>query len=475
VLLTLLGSATPVAPQASRPEAAARDLTGLSDALSGIAARVGPAVVEISASGFTPSSSAGAAVLTLQRGTGSGVLVTADGYIVTNAHVVEGARSIQVLLRGQEAAPGRSILPPPGQPVGAILVGTDGETDLAVLRIDRQSLPFVEMGDSEMLRAGDLVLAFGSPMGLDQSVTLGVVSAPARQLTPEAPMIYIQTDASINPGNSGGALVDARGRLVGINTLILSQSGGNEGMGFAAPVNIVRTVFEQIRSTGRVRRGDIGARTQTITPALARALALPRSSGVLVRDVVPDSPAAAAGLEIGDVVLRADDKPLDNARQFQIALYRKTVGAGVILDVLRGERTLRLVPLVGERPDDPAKLAQLLGDGEAVVAPLGILALDLDERVSPLLPKLRARAGVVVAAGTASAPFSDDPLQPGDVIYTVDGESVTSVARLRERLRGREERRPIVLQVERDGELRFVVVEATTEPAVLPPGAAKAP
>jgi serine protease Do len=458
--LLAAGALASAGPQAARSEAVGRDLFGVSEALRAIAARVGPAVVEIAASGFEPSSAAGVAVLAPRRGTGSGVVLAADGYVVTNAHVVAGARSIQVLLRGKDAGPGGSILPPPGEPVGAVLVGTDEETDLAVLRVDRVGLPFVEMGDSDDLRAGDLVLAFGSPLGLDQSVTLGVVSSPARQLTPEAPMIYVQTDAPINPGNSGGALVDVRGRLVGINTLILSQSGGHEGIGFAAPSNIVRAVYEQIRATGRVRRGDIGARTQTIGPALARALSLPRPSGVLVRDVVPGSPAAAAGLAIGDVIVRVDDKPLDNARQFQVVLYRKAVGSGVVLDVLRGDRSLRCVPVVEERPGDLANLAQLLRSEDTVVAPLGILALDLDEKVTPFLPKLRARAGVVVAVGTATAAFSDDPLRPGDVIYTVDGESVTSVSRLRERLRGRPGPRPIVLQVEREGELRFVVVEA---------------
>ncbi|MFN8093076.1 MAG: trypsin-like peptidase domain-containing protein [Vicinamibacteria bacterium] len=449
------------APPAVAP-ARASGLPALSDALRDVAARVGPTVVEISASGFVPSSARGVAMLAPQRGVGSGVVVSAEGYVVTNAHVVTGARQVQALLRSVEA--GTSILPPPGEVVPASVVGVDEETDLAVLRIERPGLRAIELGDSDELRAGDLVLAFGSPLGLEQSVTLGIVSAPARQLSPEAPMIYVQTDAPINPGNSGGPLVDARGRLVGINTLIASQSGGSEGVGFAAPVNIVRSVYEQIRASGRVRRGDVGARAQTITRALAEGLSLPRASGVLVRDVVPGGPAEAAGLAIGDVVLRVDDKPVDNARQFQVVLYRKPIGEGVILDVLRGKEALRCVAVVRERPGDPASLAQLVAAGDPVVAPLGVLALDLDPRLVPLLPRLRAQAGVVVAAGSASSAFSDDALQAGDVIYTLDGQSVTSVASLRERLRARDAARPIVLQVEREGELRFVAVEASGAP-----------
>jgi serine protease Do len=459
----LAAGGVPAAPFEAPAASSPRALAPFSAALREIAARVGPAVVEISATGFVPSSARGAAVLAPQRGIGSGVVVSADGFVVTNAHVVAGARSIQVLLR--EPDEGGSILPPPGDAVKATLVGVDEETDLAVLRVGRQGLPFVEMGDSDELQAGDLVLAFGSPLGLEQSVTLGIVSSPARQLAPEAPMIYVQTDAPINPGSSGGALVDVHGRLAGVNTLIASQSGGNEGIGFAAPSNIVRAVYESIRANGRVRRGDVGARTQTITRTLAEGLRLPRSSGVLVRDVVPGGPAEAAGLAIGDVILRVDDKPLHNARQFQIVLYRKAIGSGVVLDVLRGDRPLRCVPLVRERPGDPANLAQLVVAGDPAVAPLGILALDLDPQVALLLPRLRARAGVVVAAGTATAAFTDDPLQAGDVIYSVDGESVLSVAALRERLRAHDARRPIVLQVERDGELRYVTVEAGGGPA----------
>ena len=179
--------------------------------------------------------------------------------------------------------------------VGAQIVAIDEETDLSVLKVDEKALPALELADSDAVRPGQLVLAFGSPLGLDSSVTLGVVSAVARQLEPDDPMIYIQTDASINPGNSGGPLVDTDGRVVGINTLILSQSGGNEGLGFAAPSNIVRNIFEQVRKFGRVRRGEIGVRAQTITPSLAEGLQLPRDWGVVLGDVYPDGPAAKAG------------------------------------------------------------------------------------------------------------------------------------------------------------------------------------
>ena len=199
----------------------------------------------------------------LERSSGSGVIVDPDGYIVTNAHVVERATRIEVELplAATGSAPGSSILRRRGRMVGAQVVAIDHETDIAVLKVEAKGLPVLPFGDSEALRPGQIVLAFGSPLGLESSVTMGVVSAVARQLTPEDPMIYIQTDAPINPGNSGGALVDTEGRLVGINTLIYSQSGGNEGIGFAAPSNIVRNVFAQIRKTGRVRRGEIGVHT----------------------------------------------------------------------------------------------------------------------------------------------------------------------------------------------------------------------
>ncbi len=240
---------------------------------------------------------------------------TPTGYIVTNAHVVQGAHRVQVQVQSPRREGQRSVLRPRPRLLTARIVAVDEETDLAVLKVDEAGLPAVTLADSDTVHPGQIVLAFGSPLGLDSSVTMGVVSAVARQLEADDPMIYIQTDASINPGNSGGPLVDAEGRVIGINTLILSQSGGNEGLGFAAPSNIVRHVFEQVRRFGRVRRGQIGVRAQTITPALAEGLSLTRDWGVVLGDVFPDGPAAKAGLQVGDVVETLDGKPMENGRQ----------------------------------------------------------------------------------------------------------------------------------------------------------------
>ena len=220
----------------------------LSKSLQDLAEKVSPSVVQIFVTGYAPpeeQNETGSAEPTMQRSSGSGVVLDADGFIVTNAHVVENATRLDVELpfAATGGAQGRSIIKRRGRLVAAKIVGIDHETDLAVIKVDAAGLPTVPLGDSDALRPGQIVMAFGSPLGLESSVTMGVVSAVARQLEPEDAMIYIQTDAPINPGNSGGALVDADGRLVGINTLIYSQSGGSEGIGFAAPSNIVRNVF----------------------------------------------------------------------------------------------------------------------------------------------------------------------------------------------------------------------------------------
>jgi serine protease Do len=447
---------SPAAPADARP--AASSLGQLSAEFEGIAARVGPALVQVLVSGYaTAKDASGQGLLARERSSGSGVILDPSGYIVTNAHVVEGARRVEVrLARPESGAPGASILRGPGQTVAAQVVGVDSETDLAVLKVAEGGLPALALGDSELLRQGQLVFAFGSPLGLENSVTSGIVSAVARQMRPDDPMIYVQTDASINPGNSGGPLVDTTGRVVGINTMILTQSGGSEGIGFAAPSNIVRTVFEQIRRSGRVKRGQIGVQVQTLTPVLAAGLGLHRSWGVVVADVSPGGPAEAAGLRAADIVLSLDGKALENARQLEVNLYRRSVGETVSLEVLRGTETLTLRVAVFERPDDPDRFADMLSPERNLISALGVLALDLDDKVLALLPGLRARAGVLIGARAGDGLDWQDPLKAGDVVYTLNDASVMSVAALREALGRKKSGDAVVLRIERAGKLRYI-------------------
>jgi serine protease Do len=337
-------------------------------------------------------------------------------------------------------------------------VGIDRDSDLAVLKIDRTGLPFLHFGDSEELRQGQLVLAFGNPLGLANSVTMGVVSSSARQIKPEDPMIYIQTDAPINPGNSGGPLLDADGRVVGINTFILTQSGGSEGIGFAIPSNIVRSVVDQIRKDGHVHRGQIGVYAQTITTPLAAGLGLSHDWGVVLADVEPEGPADAAGLKVGDVVISLNGRTMENARQFQVNLYRRPVGEKVTIKVLRGDQELSFDVEVIEREDDPLRFADMVKPEENVITRLGILGIDINQKTSQMLPDLRKKYGVVVAARAAGSAYST-ALDPGDVIYAVNGGVVTSVAALRDALNKLKPTDPTVLQIERDGRLMYLDLE----------------
>ena len=383
--------------QAATVHTAAPPLADLSRSLQELSARVSPTVVQIFVTGYAAPDEENRVATgepQLERSSGSGVIVDPEGFIVTNAHVVENATRVEVELPfdATGGAPGRSILKRRGRIAGARVVAIDQETDIAVVKVDARGLPALPFGDSDALRPGELVLAFGSPLGLDSSVTMGVVSAVARQLTPEDPMIYIQTDAPINPGNSGGALVDTEGRLVGVNTLIYSQSGGSEGIGFAAPSNIVRNVFAQIRKYGRVRRGEIGVSTQTITPLMAEALGMTFDAGVMLSDVTPGGPAAKAGLEPGDIVLSLDGKPMENGRQFRINVYTRGIGEQVAIEVRRGSRSLTMRVPVAERMNDTGQLEALIGAQQSVPV-LGVVALDLTPPVAQLLPQLRRAEG----------------------------------------------------------------------------------
>jgi serine protease Do len=436
-------------------------LQELSASLQNLAQRVSPSVVQIFVTAYSlPDEDDRDATgdPELERGSGSGVIVDPDGYIITNAHVVENATRIEVELPFATTGgdPGKSILKRRGRTLGAQIVAVDGETDIAVLKIDARALPALAFGDSDALRPGQLVLALGSPLGLSSSVTMGVVSAVARQLAPEDPMIYIQTDAPINPGNSGGALVDIEGRLVGINTLILTQSGGNEGIGFAAPSNIVRNVFSQIRKFGRVRRGEIGVHAQTVTPLLAEALALAGEASVVLSDVTPGSPADRAGLRPGDIVVALDGKMMENGRQFRINVYSRGAGEQVALDIRRGARQLQIRVPVVERPSGVARLSDLIGTPRGIPQ-LGISVLDVTPTVREILPQIRRQTGAVILNVLPSAPYSQQGrLLPGDVIYSLNGRAIANGDELRTAAAALTAGMAGVLQVEREGVLMYV-------------------
>jgi len=447
------------AQQAAKKLDSLHDLSGNLEALSH---RVSCSVVQIFATGYALSESsdsgAAAAMITRQRATGSGVIVSSDGYILTNGHVVSNARRVRVRL-ATEGSTGLSKLEPSGKILDARIVGVDRDTDLALLKIEKTGLDTLTLGDSDTLRQGQLVMAFGNPLGLENSVSMGIVSSVARQIKPDDFMVYIQTDAPINPGNSGGPLVDADGDVMGINTFILSQSGGSEGLGFAIPSNLIKNVFEQLRDAGHVHRGEIGVFAQTITPPMAAALTLPQDWGVMLSDVTPGGPADKAGLKSGDIVLSLNGKTMDSARQLDVNLYRYKLGDKVSVRVLRGDEKLTYPVAVTERDDDPQRFADMVDPVKNIVPQLGILGISIDKNVSQLLPDLRRSIGVVVAARAGDSLYSGDSLSLGDVIYEVNGTPVSSVDALRSVLAKLKESDPLALLVERDGRLMYITMQ----------------
>jgi serine protease Do len=444
----------------AQPAARGAALVDASASLEAATRAASPAVVSIFTTAFTPGQgrvSHTSDLVATERGSGSGVIVDPDGFIITNAHVVTGAHFVEV--RVPWPAAGQSILARRAKTVRGAVVGIDLETDLALIKVEEKQLPALAFADSDNVRPGQLVLAVGSPLGLDNSVSLGVISAVARQLENESPMIYLQTDASINPGSSGGPLIDTSGRIVGINTLIFSPSGGNDGLGFAAPSNIVKAVYQQLRANGRVRRGDIGVRAQTITPALAAALKLGSDNGVILSDVVPHSPAARSGLRPGDVVLALDGKGMENGRQLHVGLYRRFAGDIVTLEIGRDGTRLTLSVALSERQDGTS-VVPTADPRTHLVTRLGILGITLDPRLARALPVVRVEAGVLVAS-TVSGTLNmrDDRLEPGDVIWAVNRTPIKTLSELRVFLDKAHTGDAIVLHLERRGELRYLAFE----------------
>ena len=458
--------AAKTAPEAAKsnpenPSASAQTLAQFNDALENLAAKVSPAVVQILVTGYGPlheENRTQTALIVRQHAVGSGVIVDPAGYIMTNAHVVEGAQRIRVALP-LPTDTGRSVAAGKRRILEARLVGVHKESDLALLKVDEKDLPTLVLLAQQRPRVGQLVFAIGSPEGLQNSVTMGVVSAVARQADPDKPITYIQTDAPINPGNSGGPLVDMNGAVLGINTFILSQGGGSEGLGFAIPARIVDFVYHSLRKYGHVHRVEIGAATQEITPTLADGLQLAQHWGVIVADVKPDGPAAAAGLQIQDIVLTADDRRIETLPQLTSALYLHRLDEVLKLEVLRGEQKKTLYVPAIEHRDQMDQLFDAADPEQNLVPRLGILAIDLTGDLRNQIGSLRIPSGVIVLGRAADLILPDTGLQTGDVIHALNTTPITDMQSLRSAVLTLKTRDPVVLQVERSDGLTYLSFE----------------
>ncbi len=446
----------------SKAPAPSNLLRALDSSLEAVISKVSPAVVQIVVNGYGPSEDHGHATARIvrQHAIGTGIIVDPDGYIITNAHVVEGAQRVRVILPSPTAESSLELQPiHAGQILDAKVLGTHKQSDLALLKVEAMHLPTVLLRNDVRVRQGELVFAIGSPEGLRNTVTMGVVSSLARQLDPDNPMVYIQTDAALNPGNSGGPLVDIEGNLVGINTSILSKSGGSEGLGFAIPAAIVNFDYQNLRKYGHVQRVAIGAKAQNITPTLAAGLGLARSWGAIVSDINPGGLAEAAGLKIQDIALAIDDRPILGLPDFMAALYLHPADQVLKIDVLRGTSRMSFNVPVTVYHETIAELSDIPELKKILIRRLSIFVTDLDDRVRPLLHDTRSDSGVVVIAQTGGPNAMDTGLETGDIVRAIDGTPLESVSQLQAMVRNIRSGDPVVLQVERSGRLQYLAFE----------------
>ena len=377
---------------------------------------------------------------------GSGVIVNPEGYILTNNHVVEGASDVQVTLSDKRT-------------LKATVIGADRPSDVAVLKVPATKLPSIILGNSSKMRVGDIVLAIGDPFGIGETVTMGIVSATGRKglgiQGPEGYEDFIQTDAAINPGNSGGALVNARGELIGINTAIISgRGGGNQGVGFAIPIDMGRSVMEQILKSGKVTRGYMGVGIQEVTPDLAKAFGAPSVEGALVGSVAPDGPGARAGLQKGDIITSLNDKPISDYRDLRLLISQLAPGTTVRLDLLRNGEKRELTVTLAEYSESAEAGAQP-GTRENTMEGLQVDALTPDIAQQLNLPA-NAR-GVVITAVAPGSPAATAGLQRGDVIQEVDRHAVNSVNQFQAAVRNAGDK-PLLLLVNRRGNTQYIVI-----------------
>ena len=462
LLTVFLGIATTASAQ--RPAAAPappRDaLTQMNESIDALTRKVWPSVVQILVSSYA-ARDAGVrgdanVVVGRQRSTGSGFVIDPEGYIVTNAHVVNGASRVEIVLPA-DTVDGTlaTALSARSYTVAARIIGVASELDLAVLKIDGIKLPALPLATYSQVRQGETVFAFGSPVGLRNSLSHGLVSAVARQTDPDSPLIYVQTDAPINPGNSGGPLVNTRGEVVGVNTFIMSQSGGNEGLGFAIPSATVRTAFKQLKQYGQLRKQEVGMSMQTITRTMAAALGLVRNYGVIVSDVWPDGPAHAAGLAVGDILVSVDGQPADNLPTVSYNFRLRDSPSNVVLVVLRGQAQVSVSIKPSEERSVFDTVSSMADTEKNLVPELGIVGLEIDAKIAAQATGLRDPYGIIVMARAAGA-ASEIPILPRDVIRSVNDRRIVTLQALRDTIRELKPGAPVTLQIQREGRLMYV-------------------
>ena len=379
-----------------------------------------------------------------ERSLGSGVIISSDGYVVTNNHVIDGGTDIKVSLNDKSEFPAR-------------IIGTDSKTDLAVLKIDRTGLPALPLGDSSKVQVGDVVLAIGNPFGVGQTVTMGIVSATGRDLGIEDYEDFIQTDAAINPGNSGGALVSADGRLIGINTAIMSRSGGNQGVGFAIPGSMARNVTDQIIHGGKVSRALLGVMIQPVTSDLAKAFKLPKSEGALISDVNAGSPAERAGLRKGDVITKVDDHAVSDSRALRLMIGEMSPGKTIQLAAVRDGIERRYSVTLGEQPSDKGN-SYSVSPGEASSGALdGVLLEALTPESTRQLGLTRDVKGVAVRRVDPDCAAAKAGLESGDVILEVNRHAVTNTEDVTRYIRD-SATDTALLFVNHDGQTRYIAI-----------------
>ena len=380
-----------------------------------------------------------------EMGLGSGVIVSPDGYILTNNHVVEKGTDIKVILQDKRQFPGK-------------VVGTDPKTDIAVVKIAATGLPTVKLGDSSKLQVGDYAFAIGNPFGVGETATMGIISATGRNgLDIEDYEDFIQTDAAINPGNSGGALLDARGELIGINTAILTGgSGGNQGIGFAIPINMAKYVMQEILKHGKVVRGYIGIGIQEVTPALAKSFNAPAEKGALISNVDPNSPGAKAGLQRGDVIEDLNGEPVTGPNDLRLKVATLAPGTVVRFKVSRNGQPRDVSVTLGQAPGQSAGNAVGNSAESSPMRGVQVDELTADDRQQlGLNPDVK---GVVVTGVAGDSPAADAGLQRGDVIEQINRQPVDSVSDY-QHLIGQAGKQAMVLLVNRKGNTTFLVVQ----------------